>query len=47
MQKGGKNGKIFTMYKFRSMRVNAPDIRNADGSTYSSDNDPRVTRIGK
>lgn len=43
----GKNGKIFTMYKFRSMRVNAPDIRNADGSTYSSDNDPRVTRIGK
>lgn len=43
----GKNGKIFTMYKFRSMRVNAPDIRNADGSTYSSDNDLRVTRIGK
>lgn len=43
----GKNGKIFTMYKFRSMRVNAPDIRNVDGSTYSSDNDPRVTRIGK
>ena len=43
----GKKGKIFTMYKFRSMRVNAPDIRNADGSTYSSDNDPRVTRIGK
>ena len=43
----GLNEKIFTMYKFRSMRVNAPDIRNADGSTFSSDNDPRVTRIGK
>lgn len=43
----GKDGEIFTMYKFRSMRVNAPDIRNEDGSTFSSDNDPRVTRIGK
>lgn len=43
----GKNGKIFHMYKFRSMRVNAPDIRNADGSTYNADDDPRVTKIGK
>ena len=43
----GKNGKIFNMYKFRSMRVNAPDIRNADGSTYNADDDPRVTKIGK
>ena len=29
----GKNGKPFKMYKFRSMMVNAPDIRNEDGST--------------
>lgn len=43
----GKKGKIYKMYKFRSMRVNAPDIRNADGSTYNGDNDPRVTRIGR
>lgn len=43
----GKNGKIFKMYKFRSMKVNAPDLRNPDGSTYSSDSDPRVTSIGK
>lgn len=43
----GKNGKIFTMYKLRSMKVNAPDIRNIDGSTFNSDDDPRVTRIGK
>lgn len=43
----GKNGKIFNMYKFRSMRVNAPDIRNADGSTYNSANDFRVTKFGK
>lgn len=43
----GKNGKIFKMYKFRSMYVNAPDIKNEDGSTYNSDDDSRVTKIGK
>lgn len=43
----GKNGKLFKMYKFRSMYVNAPDIRNADGSTYNGEDDPRVTKIGK
>lgn len=43
----GKNGKVFKMYKFRSMKVNAPDIRNSDGSTYNGENDPRVTKIGK
>ena len=29
------------------MKVNAPDIRLADGSTYNGDDDPRVTRVGK
>ena len=43
----GKDGKVFNMFKLRSMRVNAPDIRNADGSTYNGDNDPRVTKIGR
>ncbi len=43
----GKNGKLFKMFKLRSMKVNAPDIRNADGSTYNSKNDPRVTKIGR
>lgn len=43
----GKNGKVFKMYKFRSMYVNAPDIRNADGSTYNGDKDSRVTRMGR
>lgn len=43
----GKDGKNFKIYKFRSMRVNAPDIRNADGSTFSSESDPRVTSIGR
>lgn len=42
----GKNGKNFTMLKLRSMKVNAPDIRNPDGSTFNSDDDPRVTPIG-
>lgn len=43
----GKDGKIFKMCKFRSMRVNAPDIRNADGTTFNSENDGRVTRTGR
>lgn len=42
----GKNKKIFKMYKLRSMKINAPDIRNEDGSTFNSDNDPRLLKIG-
>ena len=45
--RAGKDYKPFKMFKLRSMYVNAPDIRNADGSTFNSDNDPRVTPIGK
>lgn len=43
----GKDGKPYKMFKLRSMKVNAPDIRNADGSTFNGDDDPRVTRIGR
>lgn len=43
----GKDGKIFTMYKLRSMKMNAPDIRNKDGSTYNAKDDPRLTRVGR
>ena len=43
----GRNGKPFKMIKFRSMKVNAPDIRLEDGSTYNGEDDPRVTKIGK
>lgn len=43
----GKDGTIFNMYKLRSMKVNAPDIRNKDNSTFNSADDPRVTKIGK
>ena len=43
----GVKGRIFDMYKFRSMKMNAPDLRNADNSTYNSPDDPRITKIGK
>jgi undecaprenyl phosphate N,N'-diacetylbacillosamine 1-phosphate transferase len=43
----GLNGRVFKMYKFRTMKTNAPDIRNADGSTFNSKDDPRLTKIGK
>lgn len=43
----GKNHKPFKMFKLRSMYVNSPDLKNADGSTFNSDNDPRVTPIGQ
>ncbi|CUN15811.1 sugar transferase [Turicibacter sanguinis] len=43
----GKDGKVFKMYKFRSMKMNAPDLRNEDGSTYNGEDDPRLTKIGK
>lgn len=42
----GVGFKEFKMIKFRSMKVNAPDLRNADGSTFNSEKDQRVTRIG-
>ena len=43
----GKGGELFGMLKFRSMKVNAPDIRLEDGSTYNGEDDPRVTKVGK
>lgn len=46
-QRIGKDSKIFSMYKFRSMIVNAPNWTNPDGSTYNSSSDSRVTRVGR
>lgn len=43
----GFGGSIFRMYKFRSMKMDAPDIRNYDGTTYNSESDERLTKIGK
>ena len=39
----GLNGKHFTLYKFRSMRV---DAEAGTGAVWAKRNDPRVTRIG-
>lgn len=46
-KRSGLHGKPFGMYKLRSMMVNAPDIRLADGSTYNGEDDPRVTKFGR
>ncbi len=43
----GRYGIPFYMYKFRTMVVDAPDIRLPDGSTFNSDDDPRLTKLGK
>lgn len=43
----GLSGEPFTFYKFRSMCVDAPDMRNPDGSAYAGQDDPRVTRLGR
>ena len=40
----GKNGKVFVIHKFRSMRV---DAEAATGAVWSQENDPRVTRVGR
>jgi exopolysaccharide biosynthesis polyprenyl glycosylphosphotransferase len=39
----GKNGKIFTIYKFRTMIENA----EKDGAVFTTSNDTRVTSFGK
>ena len=40
----GKNGKIFTLYKFRTMVNNAEDV---SGFSPALNVDPRVTKVGK
>ncbi|HPI93835.1 MAG TPA: sugar transferase [Deltaproteobacteria bacterium] len=39
----GKDGKDFKVIKFRSMRVDA----EKDGPKWASENDPRITRVGR
>lgn len=45
--RAGKDYKPFKLFKHRSMCVNSPDLKYADGSTFNSDNNPRVTPIGR
>ncbi len=40
--RAGKDGKVFRMYKFRSMVVDAPKV----GPAITVDKDPRITRVG-
>jgi sugar transferase (PEP-CTERM system associated) len=40
----GRGGKIFYCYKFRTMR---PDAEADTGATWATDNDPRITRVGR
>jgi sugar transferase EpsL len=40
----GKNGKVYWMYKFRSMRVGT---EHTGSGVYSDGKDPRVTRVGR
>lgn len=53
-QRVGKNGRTFTMYKFRSMYHGAEveldrlaALNEADGYIFKMKDDPRVTRIGR
>jgi lipopolysaccharide/colanic/teichoic acid biosynthesis glycosyltransferase len=50
----GPDGKLFTMYKFRSMIVGAEQQKNAlreyneaDGPIFKIKDDPRLTRVGR
>lgn len=43
----GLKRKEFRMFKLRSMKNNAPDLRMADGSTYNAPDDPRLTKVGR
>jgi sugar transferase (PEP-CTERM system associated) len=40
----GKDGKVFLLYKFRSMYVDAEQLT---GPVWASEDDPRVTRVGR
>lgn len=42
----GKYGRVFTIYKLRTMRTNCGVVLNPDGSTRVLKEDPRLTRSG-
>ena len=46
-QRAGENGKPFTMYKFRTMVLDAEKIRLASEGNHKRKDDPRVTPIGR
>jgi len=53
-QRVGENGRLFSLYKYRSMAVDAEerkkelvDQNELDGAVFKITNDPRVTRVGR
>ena len=40
----GQEGKLFTLYKFRSMRA---DAEKATGPVWAQEDDPRITKVGR
>ena len=53
-QRVGRNGKLFKMYKFRTMCPDAEqklkdlmECNEKDGPVFKMKNDPRITRVGK
>lgn len=53
-QRVGKNGKLFNMFKFRSMIQDADQMLNqlaedneVDGIAFKMKNDPRITKVGR
>ncbi len=53
-QRIGKNGRVFSIYKFRSMYIDAEERKaelmehnEMQGQMFKMKNDPRITRIGK
>ncbi len=53
-QRVGKDGRLFRLWKFRSMVVNADELREEleahnekDGPVFKIKDDPRITRVGR
>ncbi|MFT4186392.1 MAG: sugar transferase [Micrococcaceae bacterium] len=53
-EREGLNGESFNIYKFRSMKLNAPDsfdaarqIDKETGEVFKTKDDPRITKVGK
>ena len=43
----GRDGRLFTLLKFRTMIDGAPGVWNQDGSAYTGADDPRITPAGR
>jgi exopolysaccharide biosynthesis polyprenyl glycosylphosphotransferase len=46
-RRSGRNGSFFTLYKFRSMRVDSTVLVRDDGAIVKTADDSRITRVGR